>query len=202
MTAETIPHFDTSNSDTLKGDSLKGAILIAMPDMADPRFNRGVIVMLEHGAEGAMGVMINKPLEAVQFSDLLEQLEITATDDHEIDYPVYFGGPVEIGRGFVLHSADVMLAHSLKLAPIGVTTSLDMLSHIAHGNGPAKSIFCLGYTGWSAGQLDEEMKQNTWLHTNIDISLLFDVPAEERWDQAMKLAGIDPDFLSSDAGHA
>ena len=197
-----MPAESTPLSEASKGDSLKGNILIAMPDMADPRFNRGVIVVLEHGNEGAMGVMINKPLDAVQFSDLLEQLEIQGSEKTDEEYPVYFGGPVEIGRGFVLHSADVMLVHSLKLDPIGVTTSLDMLGHIAKGTGPAKSIFCLGYTGWSAGQLDEEMKQNAWLHTSFDAALLFDVPAEERWDRAMKLAGIDPDFLSSDAGHA
>lgn len=197
-----MPAESTPPSALSKGDSLKGNILIAMPDMADTRFNRGVIVVLEHGDDGAMGVMINKPLEAVQFSDLLEQLELPEAQTSDEHYPVYFGGPVEIGRGFVLHSSDVMLAHSLSLSPIAVTTSLDMLSHIAQGTGPAKSIFCLGYTGWSAGQLDEEMKQNTWLHTSFDASLLFDVPPEGRWDHAMKLAGIDPDFLSSDAGHA
>lgn len=199
MAAKTTP---PSSDIPSQGDSLKGNILIAMPDMADPRFDRGVIIMLEHGNEGAMGVMINKKLEAVQFSDLMEQLELPEPKTNDADYPVYFGGPVEIGRGFVLHTQDVMLAHSLKLSPIGVTTSMDMLTHIANGTGPQKSIFCLGYTGWTAGQLDEEMKQNTWLHTSFDISLLFDVPAEERWDKAMKLAGIDPDFLSSDAGHA
>jgi putative transcriptional regulator len=185
------------------GDSLKGKILIAMPDMADPRFEHGVIVMLEHGPEGAMGVMINKSLEAVKFSDLMQQLDIPMTiplDDEE--YPVYFGGPVEIGRGFVLHSRDVNLIHSLHLDPIGVTTSVDMLEKIASGIGPAQSIFCLGYTGWEAGQLDEEMLQNAWLHTTLDPDILFKIPAAERWNAAMKLAGVNPDFLSMDAGHA
>jgi putative transcriptional regulator len=192
--AETHPAF--------AGDSLKGKILIAMPEMSDPRFAHGVIVMLEHGPEGAMGVMINKPLEAVQFDDLLEQLEIKVNDPDELHHDVYFGGPVEIGRGFVLHSTDVVLGHTLPLEPLAVTTSLDMLDHIAKGTGPKQSIFCLGYTGWTAGQLDEEMKQNTWLHASLDAGLLFETPAEKRWDKAMKLAGVDPDFLSADAGHA
>jgi putative transcriptional regulator len=194
MPAETSPAF--------AGDSLKGKILIAMPDMADPRFTHGVIVVLEHGPEGAMGVMINKPLDAVQFSDLLEQLEIPNDSITDDTYPVYFGGPVEIGRGFVLHSPDVMLGHTLQLSPVAVTTSLDMLAHIAGGTGPQQSIFCLGYTGWTASQLDEEMKQNAWLHAPLDAAILFETPAEERWSYAMKLAGIDPDFLSADAGHA
>lgn len=198
MPAETTP--PSLQKD--QGDSLKGQILIAMPDMADPRFNRGLIVMLEHGPEGAMGVMINKPLEAVQFSDLLEQLEISQPIHDDAPYPVYFGGPVEIGRGFVLHSTDVMLGHSLSLSSIGVTTSLDMLAHIAKGTGPHKSLFCLGYTGWSPGQLEDEIKQNAWLHVGLDAALLFDTEPEKRWDKAMHLAGIDPDFLSADAGHA
>jgi putative transcriptional regulator len=194
MAAETSPAF--------AGDSLKGKILIAMPDMADPRFANGVIVMLEHGPEGAMGVMINKPLDAVEFDDLLDQLEIKTEMENGDDYPVYFGGPVEIGRGFVLHSTDMMLSHTLQLPPLAVTTSLDMLDHIAKGTGPKESIFCLGYTGWTAGQLDEEMKQNAWLHAPLDAQILFNIPADQRWSKAMKLAGVDPDFLSSDAGHA
>lgn len=194
-----------SPSGPFEGDSLKGSILMAMPDMADARFNRGVIVMLEHDRNGAMGLMINKPLEAVQFAELLEQLKIPFSTPLP-PYPVYFGGPVEIGRGFVLHTSDVMLAHSTTLSsmgpPLGVTTSLDMLEHIAKGTGPAKSRFCLGYTGWSAGQLDQEIKQNAWLHATIDLGLLFDIPAQQCWEKALQLAGIDPGFLSGSAGHA
>lgn len=194
MPAETTP--------SSAGESLKGKILIAMPDMEDPRFSKSVIVMLEHGPEGAMGVMINKMLDAVQFTDLLEQLEIPASDKDLSSYPVYFGGPVELGRGFLLHSTDVMLAHSLKLPPIGVTTSMEMLSKIASGTGPDQSLFCLGYTGWSAGQLDEEILQNAWLHAPLDADLLFSLPFEKRWEAAMALVGINPDFLSSTSGHA
>jgi len=194
MTAETTP--------SMPGDSLKGKVLIAMPDMADPRFERGVILMLEHGPEGAMGVMINKPLEAVQFSDLLDQLNISASDENIDRNPVFFGGPVEIGRGFVLHSPDIMLAHSLLMPPIGVTTSLDMLAQMASGKGPKQSLFCLGYTGWSAGQLDDEIKENVWLHATLKSSLLFETEVDRRWDAAMAMVGIDPDHLSPTSGHA
>jgi len=184
------------------GDSLKGKILIAMPDMADARFSRGVIVMLEHGPEGAMGVMINHLITEVEFHDLLDQLEIPVTDENVKDYPVFFGGPVELGRGFVLHSTDIMLAHSMSLKPIGVTTSMEMLGLIATGGGPKDSIFCLGYTGWSAGQLDEEIRQNAWLHAPLDADILFKMPVEKRWEAALASVGIDPGYLSSTAGRA
>jgi putative transcriptional regulator len=186
----------------MSDDTLKGKILIAMPNMADPRFHKGVIVMLEHNAEGAMGVMINKPLEAVRFKDLLEQLDIPAIDKRAEDYPVHFGGPVEIGRGFVLHSTDVMLGHSTMLESIGVTTSLEMLGLIAGGAGPKESLFCLGYAGWTAGQLDQEIKDNAWLHAPLNSDLLFHIDRERKWDATLALLGIDPDFLVTDVGRA
>lgn len=184
------------------GDSLKGKVLIAMPGMGDPRFDKAVIVVLEHNYEGAMGVIVNKPLDAVHFDDLLEQLEIPHTNALPHDYPVYFGGPVDLGRGFVLHTDDVLLGHSSKLDPIAVTTSVEMLALLASGKGPEHSMFCIGYAGWTARQLDEEIKQNAWLYAPLDADLLFSLPPEKRWDAAMALAGIDPDFLSTEAGHA
>ena len=189
-------------ADTSPGDSLKGKILLAMPAMTDPRFHKGVILMLEHGPDGAMGVLINKPLDAVKFTDLLDQLDIPAEAHNLDDYLVHFGGPVEIGRGFVLHSPDVMLGHSSILGPIGVTTSMEMLALIAAGKGPEKSLFCLGYAGWTPGQLDQEIKENAWLHATLDDNLLFHIDLEKRWDAAMALVGIDPDFLSTTAGRA
>ena len=193
-------------SDTKKplneADSLKGQILIAMPEMNDPRFHRSIIVMLEHGPQGAMGVIVNKTLDAVQFPELLSQLDIPASAGGLDEYPVYFGGPVEIGRGFVLHSTDVMLEHSLFMPPIAITTSMDMLAHIANGQGPQNSLFCLGYTGWSAGQLEDEIRQNAWLHTPMNIDLLFHLSAESRWDAALALSGVNPDFLSATPGNA
>lgn len=183
-------------------DSLKGKILIAMPGMTDARFEKAVMVVIEHNPEGAMAIMINKPLDAVHFDDLLDQLEIPHTADALQDYPVYFGGPVDIGRGFVLHTKDFMLSHSTEFDPIAVTTSVDMLEKIAAGQGPKESIFCIGYAGWTASQLDEEIKENAWLYAPLQPELLFSLPFEKRWDAAMALAGVNPDFLSSEAGHA
>jgi putative transcriptional regulator len=189
-------------AETTAGDNLKGKILIAMPAMTDPRFHKGVILMLEHGPEGAMGVLINKPLDAVKFKDLLEQLDIPILADNLDQFDVHFGGPVEIGRGFVLHSRDVMLGHSSSLGSIGVTTSLEMLGRIAAGSGPKENLFCLGYAGWSAGQLDQEIKDNAWLMAPLDENLIFHIDLEKRWDGAMALAGIDPGFLSTTGGRA
>jgi putative transcriptional regulator len=183
-------------------DTLRGKLLIAMPNMADPRFNRGVLLMLEHNTEGAMGVLINKPLEAVKFTDLLDQLEIPADTKDLSDMRVYFGGPVEIGRGFVLHSTDVMLGHTEKMSGLGVTTSLEMLGRVAAGEGPKDVFFALGYAGWTAGQLEEELKQNAWLHAPLDPEIIFAIAIDRRWDAAMALAGIDPDHLSATAGRA
>lgn len=204
MCAESTP---ASAKSVTSGESLKGKILIAMPDMGDPRFDKAVIVILEHSDEGAMGVVINKPLDAIEFHELLEQLDIPAPEQHsdtdrDTPYPVHFGGPVELGRGFVLHSNDIMLDHSQHLAPLAVTTSLEMLALIAQGVGPENSLFCLGYTGWSAGQLEDEIKQNAWLHAPLDPQILFTIPHESRWDAAMALVGVNPDHLSTISGRA
>lgn len=184
------------------GESLRGKVLIAMPNLTDPRFDKAVLVVLEHNSEGAMAVIVNKPLDAVHFEDLLDQLEISHEQNAFDDYPVYFGGPVDIGRGFVLHSKDFVFSHSTDLESIAVTTSVDMLERIASKSGPKESIFCIGYAGWTAGQLDNEIKENSWLHAPFDPALLFSLPYEKRWDAAMALAGVNPDFLSSEAGHA
>jgi putative transcriptional regulator len=184
------------------GDSLKGKLLIAMPHMADSRFEKAVIVMLEHSADGAMGLLINKSLPSVDFNDLMQQLDIQLTDKH-IDCPVLFGGPVEIGRGFILHSPDKMLSQSLLLTPdIALTTFAEMLSVIAQGAGPKDKLFCLGYAGWGASQLDDEIKENAWLYTDLNADIFFQMPLEKRWDAAMALAGIDPNYLTSSTGHA
>ena len=183
--------------------SLKGKLLLAMPGIEDPRFDRSVVVMLEHNAEGAMGLILNKPLAGVAFEDLLEQLKITVTSPESVDIPVLFGGPVEIGRGFVIHTPDVILSQTLRISDtLVVTTMLEMLGQIATGQGPKELLFCLGYAGWTAGQLDEEIKQNAWLHAPIDHHLLFHLDSEKKWHAAMHLAGIDPDFLTTQTGYA
>lgn len=203
MCAERNPPRSALSDTAADGDTLKGKMLIAMPDMGDPRFDRAVIVMLEHNADGAMGIVINKPLDAIEFHELLEQLDIPVPEHEEAaQYPVHFGGPVELGRGFVLHSSDVMLDHSLPLENLAVTTSLEMLALIAENVGPANSLFCLGYTGWAAGQLENEIKQNAWLHAPLDPEILFALPHESRWDAAMALVGVNPDHLSSVTGRA
>jgi putative transcriptional regulator len=184
-------------------DSLKGKLLLAMPNLEDPRFDRAVILMLEHNANGAMGLIINKPLEGVLFEDLLQQLKITVTSPESIEVPVLFGGPVEIGRGFVVHSPEVILSQTMRLSDdLAVTTMTEMLGQIATGQGPQERLFCLGYAGWTAGQLDDEIKQNAWLHAPIKSELLFHLACDKKWDAAMHLAGIDPSFLTAKAGHA
>lgn len=186
--------------------TLKGKILVAMPNMGDPRFAKGVLLMMEHNDEGAMGVLINKPLEAVKLRDLMDQLSIPATAQNVDDIAVHFGGPVDIGRGFVIHGTDVTLGHSVLMEPIeqnvAVTTSLDMLGRIGAGTGPRDILFCLGYAGWTAGQLENEIKENAWLHVPLNRDLVFSIAHDKKWHAAMALAGIDPDHLSTAAGHA
>lgn len=203
MCAEKNPPNGTATDKAENDYSLQGKMLIAMPEMGDPRFDRAVIVMLEHGSEGAMGIVVNKPLDAIDFPELLEQLDIPLPEsDAYLHHTIHFGGPVELGRGFVLHSQDVMLAHSMKLHDLAVTTSLEMLAMIANGVGPENLLFCLGYTGWSAGQLENEIKQNAWLYAPLDPEILFKLPYDARWDAAMALAGVNPDYLSSTSGSA
>ncbi len=192
-----------SERPTTTADSLKGKLVLAMPQMTDPRFDHAVIVMLEHHPDGAMGLIVNKPLSGIHLGDLLEQLDIPVTEQTPQERPVWFGGPVEIGRGFILHSTDIMLPQSVLLSEtIAVTTLLEMLDLVAKGTGPKDMLFCLGYAGWGQGQLDTEVKENAWLYAPLSPELLFHLPAEKRWDAAMALAGVNPDFLTLDAGHA
>ncbi len=185
-----------------KTTSLKGKVLVAMPDMGDPRFERAVIFMVEHDEKGAMGIVVNKPFDAIIFGDLLEQLKIEPLCDLG-DKRVLFGGPVDIGRGFVLHSDDVVMAHSERIAEdMALTTSMDMLRRVAENTGPKKSLFILGYSGWTAGQLEGELKQNVWLICDVTSDLLFEVPIEMRWEYAIRALGIDLDKLSSSYGNA
>lgn len=182
---------------------LERQLLIAMPSMADPRFARTVIYMCSHNAEGAMGLVINKPYPGLTFPNLLTQLGIESTADNNI--VVRLGGPVETGRGFVLHSTDYMRQGSVKIDEtigIGLTATLDVLRAIATGTGPQHSLFALGYAGWGAGQLDSEIQENAWLAVPADFELLFDSHLDGLWDRAVRKIGIDVAKLSSTAGHA
>ena len=188
---------------------LDGQLLVAMPIMTDKRFARSVIYMCAHSAEGAMGLIINQRASHISFSELLKQLSITpgAADDVEIelaDMDVHVGGPVETGRGFVLHSADYYAADSTLPIDEGVslTATVDILKAIAGGKGPDRAILALGYAGWRAGQLESEIAANGWLHCSADAGLLFDRDLEQKYERALSKIGIDPSHLVSDAGHA
>lgn len=183
--------------------SLVGQLLIAMPDMADVRFARSVIYVCAHSEAGGMGLIINKPQSQISFAQLLDQMEIP----HGPDTPaiaVHFGGPVETGRGFVLHSDDYQSGlGTLQAADgVGMTATLDVLEDIAAGRGPAQALLVLGYAGWGPGQLENEIRQNGWLTCDARADLIFDQPNDRKWAGALKLLGIDPVLLSSSAGHA
>jgi len=188
---------------------LDGQLLVAMPIMTDRRFARSVIYMCAHSAEGAMGLIINQRASHISFSELMKQLSIMpeTADEVEIeleDMDVHVGGPVETGRGFVLHSADYYVADSTLPIDEGVslTATIDILKAIAGGKGPDRAILALGYAGWRAGQLESEIAANGWLHCPADLDLLFNTDLEQKYERAMSKIGIDPSHLVSEAGHA
>jgi putative transcriptional regulator len=188
---------------------LDGQLLIAMPIMTDKRFARSVIYMCAHSAEGAMGLIINQRASHISFSELMKQLSIVpdGSDDIEIelaDMDVHVGGPVETGRGFVLHSADYYAADSTLPIDEGVslTATIDILKAIAGGKGPDRAILALGYAGWRPGQLESEIAANGWLHCSADADLLFDRDLEQKYERALSKIGVDPSHLVSEAGHA
>ena len=181
---------------------LDGQLLLAMPGMRDPRFERTVIYMCAHSAEGAMGLVVNKPLESLTFPDLLEQLGIEVAGGGA-QISVHFGGPVESGRGFVLHSAEYTQEATMVVdGDIALTATVDILRDMASGAGPRRSLLALGYAGWGPGQLDSEIMANGWLHVLPDDDLVFGPGLESKWGRAFGKLGIDPLMLSDEAGHA
>jgi putative transcriptional regulator len=181
---------------------LTGQLLVAMPQMRDPRFTRSVIYMCAHNAEGAMGLVVNRRVGSITFSDLLTQLGIGPNRRND-EIRVHFGGPVEQGRGFVLHSTDYAQAGTLRVDDlVALTATLDILKEIAAGGGPRRSILALGYAGWGPGQLDQEIQANGWLSVAADESLVFDDDLDQKWERAIGKIGVDFSKLSSDAGHA
>jgi len=184
---------------------LSGKLLLAMPGMADPRFERAVIAMCVHDENGAIGIGIGHKRAGINFRGLLKQLEIDP--GQAPDCAVHHGGPVEPGRGFVLHSTDWGGQDTLHVAgPKGeifaMTGTIDILKAIAEGKGPSRWIAALGYAGWGEGQLDEEMTRHGWFTAQGDASILFDTPTDERWAAAFKAEGIDPRLLASETGAA
>jgi putative transcriptional regulator len=189
---------------------LDGQILIAMPVMDDPRFERSVIYLCAHSSEGAMGIIVNRPAGSIDFPGLLVQLDIIKKDD-QIKLPenaesmkVLKGGPVETGRGFVLHSSDFFIEDATLRIDDGIclTATVDILKAIARGAGPKHAILALGYAGWAAGQLENEIQHNGWLHCPADPDLIFGGDVEEKYLRALAKIGINPGMLSTDAGHA
>jgi putative transcriptional regulator len=189
---------------------LDGRLLIAMPVMGDPRFERSVIYLCAHSSEGAMGIIVNRPAGSIDFPGLLVQLDIIKKSD-QIKLPetaesmkVLRGGPVETGRGFVLHSSDFYIEKATLRIDDGIclTATVDILRAIASGGGPKHAILALGYAGWGAGQLENEIQHNGWLHCDADPDLVFGGDADEKYLRALRKIGIDPGMLSADAGHA
>jgi putative transcriptional regulator len=189
---------------------LDGQMLIAMPSMGDERFTRSVIYVCAHSTEGAMGIIVNQPAANIKFPDLLVQLEvIPAAERIELpitaeDVKVLKGGPVETGRGFVLHSADFFIENSTLPIDEGIclTATLDILKAIARGNGPASAILALGYAGWAPGQLEQEIQENGWLHCAADPELIFGPDTGAKYEKALHKIGVDLSQLSNEAGHA
>jgi len=189
---------------------LDGQLLIAMPAMSDERFARAVIYVCAHSTEGAMGIVVNQPAANIKFPDLLVQLEVIPAAER-IELPtgtqavkVLKGGPVETGRGFVLHSADFFIENSTLPIDEGIclTATLDILKAIARGTGPHNAILALGYAGWAPGQLEQEIQQNGWLHCAADAELIFGADTDAKYEKALRKIGIDLGQLSSEAGHA
>jgi len=183
-------------------DFLTNQFLIAMPAMDDPNFRESVTFICEHSEQGALGIIINRPMDVV-LDDVLKQLALKAEDPDTAASPVYLGGPVQTQRGFVIHEPHGQWEATLKVSnSLGVTTSRDVLEAVAAGTGPERCFVALGDAGWTAGQLEEEIKSNAWLSTPADSRIIFETPVELRWQAAAKLIGVDLALLSGDTGHA
>lgn len=182
---------------------LTNQLLIAMPNLADPNFHQTVTLICEHSDQGALGIVINRPLD-LRLGEVFDQMALNSEDESLKELPVLDGGPVSKDRGFVLHSYEGPVWDSTIELPnkIGVTTSRDILTALANGDGPSQALVALGYAGWGAGQLDAEMVSNAWLNVPANENLLFTTPFEERWNSAASLLGVDISRLSSSAGHA
>jgi putative transcriptional regulator len=188
---------------------LTNQFLIAMPGMGDETFRGSVVYLCEHTEKGALGLVINKPID-IKLKNLFEKVDLTLERADLAEEPVYFGGPVQTERGFVLHEklagADVVAVYNSTLhipgGTLEMTTSKDVLEAMAGGAGPKKVLVTLGYSGWSAGQLEDEILRNGWLTVDAKPEVIFETPVEQRYDRALSLLGVDPRMLSQEAGHA
>ena len=182
--------------------SLSNHFLIAMPSLSDPNFHHTTTYLCEHNDEGALGIVINRPMET-RLADILDHMEITTEIASVASQPVYMGGPVQNDRGFVLHEPVGNWEATMQItASIGLTSSRDILEAIARGNGPEHSLVSLGYAGWGGGQLEEELAANAWLSGPASSKVVFETPSEQRWAAAAALIGVDLNLISGEAGHA
>jgi putative transcriptional regulator len=182
--------------------SLTNHFLIAMPGLQDPNFSRTVTYLCEHNEQGAMGIVINRPME-IRLGEVLQQLDIDVKTPEISNLIVYLGGPVQTDRGFVIHPGPISFDSTLKVtADIHVTTSRDILESIAEGQGPEHCLIALGYAGWGEGQLEQELGTNTWLSGPANEATLFRIPASQRWQAAAQLLGVDLNLMIGEAGHA
>lgn len=189
-------------ADRASTEHLTGMLLVAMPSMTDPRFARSVIYLCAHSPDGAMGLVVNQLAGNITFPTVIGQLGIVA-GEAGADTPVHVGGPVETSRGFVLHSADYVQESTLVIDErFALTATIDVLRAIAEGNGPSHRVLALGYAGWSAGQLDQEIQDNGWLVAPADPEIVFGRDNDGKWRRALRKIGVDPSLLSSTAGHA
>lgn len=208
MTNPPTPSFDPGSAGPAKGEpasgALTGKLLIAMPGMPDPRFAHSVVLVCAHGPEGAIGLVVNRPLDEVNFGQLLEQLGIETTGARR-DIAVRLGGPVETECGFVLHRRDGEAEHPGQMAigeHLAMTTTRNILEDLARGQGPSDAVLSLGYAGWGPGQLEGELLENGWLTAEADDAILFGRDDDGKWLAALRSLGIDPLKLSAAAGHA
>ena len=186
--------------------NLTNQFLIAMPGMTDDTFAGSVIYLCEHTENGALGLVINKPID-ITVKNLFDKVELPLNTAALAEQPVYFGGPVQTERGFVLHekigNADSPYNSTLSIpGGLEMTTSKDVLEALSHGGGPKRLLITLGYSGWGAGQLEDEIGRNGWLNVDAAPEIIFDTPVDQRYGRAISLLGIDPNMLSQDAGHA
>lgn len=193
---------ESSGSGTAATLNLANHFLIAMPSMQDPVFGGTVVYVCEHNENGVLGVVINKPTD-MTMEVLFERIDLKLESGVDVDAPIMFGGPVQDDRGFVLHTPGQRYSSSLTVtADVAFTTSIDVLEAVAAGDGPPRMLVSIGYSGWSPGQLEDEISRNGWLTVGADPEVLFNLPIEERYTAAMRLLGIDPLMLTSEAGHA
>lgn len=186
----------------MSSDNLANQFLIAMPSLLDPNFHQTVTYLCAHSDEGAMGLVINRPLKC-ELGEVLAHMKLETPDKTVRQTPVYCGGPVHADRGFVLHESDGPWESSIKVNDsLSLTTSRGILHAIAENEGPANFLVALGYAGWAAGQLEAEIKDNAWLHVAADLDIVFNIPSEQRWAAATALLGIDFNQLSTGVGHA